>query len=271
MKISYYLITLLVLLGLSSCKSKEKEKIVEKPILKITQSIDKTTQREEPDEAETLVQQAITAHGGDRYNKAHYSFTFRDKDYTFQNDGNKYIYTASMKEKGNEIIDLLDNGKLLRKVNGKPVSLSPKDTAKYTEALNSVIYFATLPHKLNDKAVNKTYIEHTTIKGEDYKAIEVTFDQKGGGTDHDDVFMYWINAKSKTIDYLAYKYETNDGGVRLRSSYNRRTVDGIIFQDYINYKAPIGTTLTDLPSLLEKGKLEELSRIETENVVNLDK
>lgn len=271
MKITYSLITLLVLLGLSSCKSKEKEKTVEKPLIETTQSINKNTQREEPDEAEFLVQQAIIAHGGNRYNNAHYGFTFRDKDYTFKNDNNKYIYTASMKEKGNETIDFLDNGQLLRSVNGKPVSLSPKDNAKYTEALNSVIYFATLPHKLNDKAVHKTYIEHTTIKGIDYKAIEVTFDQKGGGTDHDDVFMYWINVKSKTIDYLAYKYETNDGGVRFRSSYNRRTIDGIIFQDYINYKAPIGTPLTELPSFLEKGKLEELSRIETENIVNLAK
>jgi len=269
MKVICYLITLSVFLGLSSCKSKEKEKTVENNIPKLVQSTDDSIQREEPDEAEIVVLEAIMAHGGNRYNKAHYGFTFRDKNYTFQNDGNKYIYTVSMVEKGNKIIDSLNNGNLFRTLNKQSVSLSPKDNTKYTEALNSVIYFATLPHKLNDKAVHKKYIENVKIKDNYYKAIEVTFDQKGGGTDHDDVFMYWINAKTKTMDYLAYKYETNDGGVRFRSSYNRRTVDGIIFQDYINYKAPIGTPLKELPSLFENGELEELSRIETENVVKL--
>ncbi|MUH34889.1 hypothetical protein D9O36_03470 [Zobellia amurskyensis] len=264
MKVTYYLIILSVLVGFFSCKSKEKEN-AEESFIETNHSVDSSTLREEPNEAEILVLETIIAHGGNRYNKAHYGFTFRDKDYTFQNDGNKYIYTVAI----NDTIDTLDNGKLLRTVNGKPVSLSTKDNDKYKEALNSVIYFATLPHKLNDIAVNKTYIERIEINGEDYKAVEVSFDQKGGGTDHDDVFMYWINTNSKTVDYLAYKYETNNGGVRFRSAYNRRTVDGILFQDYINYKAPIGTPLTELPSLFEKKKLEELSKIETENVVNL--
>jgi len=61
----------------------------------------------------------------------------------------------------------------------------------------------------------------------------------------------------------------NKGGVRFRSAYNRRVIDGIIFQDFINYKAKIGTPLFDLPSLYEKGELEELSRIETKDIQNL--
>ena len=264
MKITSYLIVASVLMGFFSCKSKEKEK-KEESVVKTSYSTDPSTQREEPDEAEILVLEAIIAHGGNAYNIAHYGFTFRNKEYTFKNDGNKYTYTASV----GDTIDFLENGKLVRSVNGQPVSLSPKDNDKYKEALNSVIYFATLPHKLSDKAVNKTYKEEIKINGEDYKAVQVTFDQKGGGTDYDDVFMYWINKNSKTVDYLAYKYATNGGGVRFRSAYNSRTVDGIIFQDYINYKAAVGTPLTKLPVLYEKGKLEELSKIETENVVNL--
>ncbi|CAM4111199.1 DUF6503 domain-containing protein [Zobellia roscoffensis] len=269
MKVTFYPIILAAFLGLFSCKSKEKEKTTEENVPILTKPMDDSIQRDEPDDAEILVLEAIIAHGGSRYSTAHYGFTFRDKDYTFQNNGNKYIYTTTMTENGDKTIDFLNNGKLLRTLNEQPVTLSPKDNTKYTEALNSVIYFATLPHKLNDKAVHKKYVENVKIKDTDYKAIEVTFDQKGGGTDHDDVFMYWINTKTKTIDYLAYSYETNDGGVRFRSAYNRRTVDGIIFQDYVNYKAPVGTPLTELPSLFQKGELEELSRIETENVVNL--
>ena len=63
----------------------------------------------------------------------------------------------------------------------------------------------------------------------------------------------------------------NGGGVRFRSAYNSRNVGGIIFQDYVNYKAEMGTPLGDLPKLFEQGRLKELSKIDTENVINLKK
>ena len=124
---------------------------------------------------------------------------------------------------------------------------------------------------MQDKAVKKSYQGTTTIKGKTYEILEIRFEQEGGGRDHDDVFHYWINQESNVIDYLAYNYQVNGGGVRLRSAYNSRNIGGIIFQDYVNYKADIGTPLGDLPKLLEQGKLKELSRIETENVVQLKK
>ena len=70
------------------------------------------------------------------------------------------------------------------------------------------------------------------------------------------------------MNYMAYSYHTNDGGVRFRSAYNPRTVDGIRFQDYVNWEAPIGTPLEELPKLYENGQLKELSKIETEAVQN---
>ena len=150
----------------------------------------------------------------------------------------------------------------------KKQSLSTEDAGKYGEALNSVIYFATLPHKLQDASVHKTFVEETTIKGKKYDVIQVTFGQDGGGKDFDDEFHYWINKQTHKIDYLAYNYRTNDGGVRFRSAFNTRVIDGLTFQDYINYEAPLETDLKDLPKLYEQGKLKEVSQILTENVVN---
>jgi hypothetical protein len=201
---------------------------------------------------------------------AHYAFTFRDKKYTFHNTKEGYTYTVTSQKDDQVIKDILENGKLTRTVNGEKTELSPKDIVKYTEALNSVVYFATLPHKLKDAAVNKTYEGRTSIKDQDYDVLAVTFNQEGGGTDHDDTFMYWINTDTHTIDYLAYSYETDDGGVRFRSAYDPRTVGGIRFQNYVNYEVPIGTALNELPKLYEAGNLKELSRIETEDVVLIE-
>ncbi|WP_075341480.1 DUF6503 family protein [Tenacibaculum agarivorans] len=243
-----------------SCKSEKQEHKELKNIEKKDVPVSK---------GDSIVNLAITAHGGTLYDSASYKFTFRKKEYTFTNTKDTYQYSVKTQKENQLIEDVLDNGKLTRKVNGEMTTLNPRDNSRYKEALNSVVYFATLPYKLNDGAVNKKYKGEIVIKGENYFVVEITFNQDGGGKDFEDQYYYWIHTKTHTMDYLAYNYKVNNGGVRFRSSYNRRNVDGILFQDYINYKAEVGTPLADLPALFEKGELKEVSRIDTESVVNL--
>ena len=224
-----------------------------------------------PTKAEQVLAKAIQAHGGQGYEQAHYQFVFRDKSYTFKNEDQSYEYVRNYVDNGEEIQDILNNTTFKRTINGKEASLSAKDIAKHKEAVNSVIYFATLPYKLQDPAVKLAHKGTATIKSKSYDILSVHFNELNGGVDHDDEFHYWINQTTNRIDYLAYNYLTNNGGVRFRSAYNTRVVDGIVFQDYINFKAPIGTSLIELPTLFEKEELKQLSLIETEEVVNLKK
>ena len=270
MKHSLSIVCLIAIICFSSCKSEKKKNNTSSGKMEVTsQKIESPSESKAMDKADSLVAQTIEAHGGKLYDKAHFRFKFRDKDYTFHNKKEGYTYTSTLQKQGDKIRNVLTNGSLTRTVNGDTVELSPKDVAKYTEALNSVVYFATLPYKLKDAAVNSAYEGQTTIKGQDYDVLAVTFDREGGGKDHNDEFRYWIDTDTKTVDYLAYNYETNDGGVRFRSAYDPRNVGGIRFQNYVNYEAPIGTPLDELPGLFEAGKLKELSRIETEDVVEL--
>lgn len=220
--------------------------------------------------AEILFQETFKAHGGDLYNTAQYAFVFRKKTYTVKNNNALYEYTVTSSKKGTEIKDVLNNNGFFRYKNGVEVNLSEKKRNTYQSALNSVIYFATLPHKLNDKAVNKSHQGTVTINGTKYDLLGITFNQEGGGEDFDDTFLYWINSNTKKIDFLAYNYTVNGGGVRFRSAYNTRIVDGIIFQDFVNFKAKVGTPLKSLSALYERNALKELSRIKTENVLNLN-
>lgn len=255
----------------TSCKDNNNNiSNTESPILNTTQK-DSTQKIKPVNKAELLINKAIKAHGGTLYDKAAFTFIFRTKEYSFTNNGTDYKYEVKDETKGDLVFDIMENGTFTRFVNDKQKALNEKQIKAYSGALNSVIYFATLPHKLNDPAVNKSFKGTTSIKGEDYNVIEVTFNKEGGGQDHDDEFHYWINTKTNTIDYLAYNYRVNGGGVRFRSAYNVRVIDGIRFQDYINFKAPLNTPLKDLPELFEKGELKELSRIETENIINLNK
>lgn len=219
--------------------------------------------------AEQVFNKSLAAHGGKLYEDAHYEFTFRGKQYTFKNMGDHYAYTLEYEKNDTTIVDLLDNNSFVRKVNGEVEELTEKKDKAGREALNSVIYFATLPHKLQDKAVNKSYAGTINIKGKAYEVLKVTFEEEGGGTDFDDTYHYWINEETGLIDYLAYNYTVNGGGVRFRAANNTRKVDGIVFQDYVNYKAELGTALSNLPGLWEKGELKKLSDINTESVKSL--
>ncbi|MFB9057799.1 DUF6503 family protein [Mariniflexile ostreae] len=224
----------------------------------------------QPSKAEVILNQAINAHGGDLYDSANYTFVFRGNTYQFKNDGKAYEYSKSSQKGDSLIIDRLKNGKFSRTINNDTIALSEKDIKSGTGAINSVIYFATLPHKLKDDAVNETYMGETTIKGKNYSILSISFSQDGGGEDFDDEYYYWIDTDAHTVDYLAYNFHVNQGGVRFRSAYNRSIVDGITFQDYVNYKAEVGTPLKALPELYEAGKLIELSKIETESITNLN-
>ena len=245
-----------------ACTSNEKE---------TTEPTTVPTEKVELSHSQTILNESIKAHGGELYNTAEYSFVFRGNTYQFANDGSDYTYTKKTVKGDTTIFDVLNNGLFTRAINGEEIELTEKQIAGGTGAINSVIYFATLPYKLQDKAVNTKYVDSIVIKDKNYDVLEITFAQDGGGEDHDDEYYYWINKDTKKIDYFAYNYSVNEGGVRFRSAYNTRVVDGITFQDYVNYKAEVGTPLKDLPGLYEAGKLTELSKIDTENVVNLAK
>ncbi|WP_187269391.1 DUF6503 family protein [Algibacter pacificus] len=261
-----YVLMFFSIMWLLSCNYKEK-----KNSPKIIETTTKTPSPISLTKSEKILNETIRAHGGNLYKTAKYSFVFRGNTFQFINDGSNYEYTKTYKKGDSLIKDVLKNGVFTRTVDNTAITLSEKDIASGSGTINSVIYFATLPYKLNDDAVNSKYIENTTIKGKTYDVIEITFNQDGGGEDHDDEYYYWINTNTKKIDYLAYNYSVNKGGVRFRRAYNKRVVNGITFQDYVNYKAPVGTPLKDLPTLFEANQLTELSKINTEDVVNLNK
>ena len=220
--------------------------------------------------SDSLIEEAIKAHGGELYETAEYQFNFREKVFTFKNNGTKNEYTAESQTDLGWQKDVLKDGIFTRSIDGNPLNLTEEESGKYGESLNSVIYFATLPHKLSDASVQSEYFGQTTIGLKEYETVKITFKEEGGGQDFQDEYCYWIDAESNRIDYFAYNYQVNGGGSRFRSAYNTREIDGILFQDYINYEAELSTPLEDLPGLFDLDSLKEISRIELVDIRVLD-
>lgn len=219
--------------------------------------------------AQQIIDKAIENAGGDLYKNTAIQFTFRDIQYTSHRKNGVYQLTRSFTDSLGEVKDVLTNSGFNRYRNSEIVSLADSIATLYSNSVNSVHYFVQLPFGLNDDAVQKELKGETEVKGKKYYNIEVTFKQEGGGTDHDDVYMYWINKEDFTLDYFAYKFYTGKGGIRFREAYNLRTINGIRFADYRNYKIEPwkSVDLKNLGKLFETGKLELLSDIKTEDIL----
>ncbi|MGE0588733.1 MAG: DUF6503 family protein [Cyclobacteriaceae bacterium] len=216
-----------------------------------------------------IIDKTIEVSGGAKYQKSVVEFDFRDRHYIARRDGGTFSYERVFEDTTGTVHDYVTNDGFRREINGEEVVVPDSMSTKYTSSTNSVNYFALLPYGLNDAAVNKAFLGETEIEGKKYYKIKVTFSANGGGEDFEDEFLYWINQETFEMDYLAYSFEESDEvSFRFRVGYNPRVVNGIRVQDYINYKPENNSLkLEQAEELFKDGKLIELSRIETENVV----
>lgn len=214
-----------------------------------------------------IVNKAIEKAGGDKFDNSIIHFTFRGKQYRSERNKGMYALERYMEKPEGMIHDIVSNSGLKRSIDNCIYTVADSLQTKISDGVNSVHYFANLPYGLQAEAVHKKLIGESSINGKSYYKIKVTFDKIGGGTDFEDEFMYWIHKDDFTVDYLAYKYAVNGGGIRFRAAYHIRTINGIRFVDYINYKiSDLSVSLSELDNLFEKNKLKQVSKIELTNI-----
>ncbi len=225
------------------------------------------TPKKKPLTAQEIADKAISVSGGSLHKTKMVSFDFRDKHYTSQPENGKKVLTRTFVADSVTILDVKRGNAFQRTLNDSVISLPDTLVSKYANAVNSVHYFARLPFGLNDPAVHKTLMDTVSIKDKNYYQLEITFDQENGGKDFDDTYYYWFNAQTFKLDYLAYKFNVDGGGIRFREAYNERYLEGIRFVDYNNYKpqAPDSDFQT-VAGQFESGNLELLSKIELKNI-----
>ena len=217
--------------------------------------------------AQNIIDKSIEVCGGSMYRSSAISFDFRDKTYVLENSDGQRVMKRIFKIDSTVVIDVLKTKGFQRFVNNRPINLADSIAEKYTNSVNSVHYFAYLPYGLNDPAVNKESMGKVKIKGKEYFKIKITFDEKGGGEDFEDTYIYWFDTTTFKPDYLAYEFHDDGGGMRFREAYNERYVHGIRFVDYRNYQPKDADgSIFKIDSLFIAKKLELLSKIELRNI-----
>ncbi|MDT0687100.1 DUF6503 family protein [Autumnicola psychrophila] len=219
-------------------------------------------------DAQEVVNRAIEIAGGENYERASIKFDFRNSTYrSSRNNGEFELERLVVDSAGFKTRDVLTNNGLVRFRNDSAVKIADSLMNSVSNSVNSVHYFVQLPYGLNAPAANKELVGRDTINSQGYYEIKVTFNAEAGGSDHEDVYLYWINDNTFTVDYLAYNFEVNEGGVRFRKAINPRVINGIRFVDYENFKYPdADVKLEKLDSLYTAGELDYISKIVNRNI-----
>jgi hypothetical protein len=222
---------------------------------------------QEISKAQQVVDRAQAVHGSELLDQASVAFVFRDRFYRGERNKGQFTYHRVFADTTGEVHDTYSNDFFTRSINGQDVELPEEQKTKFTSSVNSVIYFAYLPYFLNDKAVQKEYLGEVELKGQPYEKVRITFAQEGGGEDYEDTFVYWFHKDKHTLDFMAYSFQVDGGGTRFREAFNPRQVNGVRFQDYINYKTDSSQVpLEQYDRLFINGHMIQLSKIELENV-----
>ena len=219
--------------------------------------------------AQDIVDASIQYYGQDQWDQVAINFQFRQHNYALNRKHKSVVYVRQSKKQPVITDSLFNHKRLVRYQETQPSVLSDSLQQRYSASVNAVLYFFQLPRVLNDPAAIKERMANTTILGKTYHAVKVTFAQEGGGTDYEDEFRYWFDPETYAIDFMAYRYWTDGGGVRFRAAKNKRAMGQAIFQDYSNYKpATTDVSLDDLPALYASEQLIEVSQIEN-NVISV--
>lgn len=217
------------------------------------------------EDADRIIARAIEAHGGQRFEQSHISFDFRGEAFSIARRNGTFRYERALND-AEETVFVMTNDSLYKTEGGTWVEMNARQYRSAETALNSVVYLALLPYRLQDEAAQSALLGVDTIAGRPYNRVEVTFEEEGGGRDWEDRFMYWFGADYDMLDFIAYEYFTGEGGTRFREAYNRRDVEGIVFQDYRNYTADEIDGLSAYPGLWLRDRLALVSTIELENI-----
>ena len=217
---------------------------------------------------EEIINKSIEVSGFNT-NEIDITFDFRAYHYEFFRKDYNFTYARTTIKDDKKIRDELSSTKGLKRfIDSVPESLTDSLALAYSNSLNSVMYFFQLPKPLLDGAVHSELLDEIKIEGATYWTIKVYFSEEGGGDDYQDEYRYWINQDTYEIDYLAYNYTTEGGGIRFRKAIKKKRVKGILFQDYQNF-SPSNKfePLDSLPQIYEDGLLSQISLIENKNII----
>ncbi len=185
-----------------------------------------------------IVDRAIEHHGGEIYRHSETELDLCSKSGCFQVtanlDGDRWAYTVSGKSGGSQLRVLSADDRLKVQRDGAEEAVTADKEQRFRDWAMARVYFCFLPFRLNDPSVLKQSLGLVGWNGRRLHKVKVTF-RAGTSTDAGDQYMYWFDPETARLEYLAYSYDDNSGGLSFRRAVRHRRIGGLLFFDQENY------------------------------------
>ena len=222
----------------------------------------------EPDRV-SIIDEAIAFHGGDLYRHSSTELDLCSKSGCFRVraavDGDRFDHTVSGKSRGAEVEVRITNDTVEAKQDGRSIEVGAADEQRRRDFVMARVYFPFLPYRLTDPGVFHEDLGIVDWDGRRLHKVKVTF-QPGSSTDADDEYMYWFDPDTGRVEYFAYSYSNNGGGIRFRRAIDHRRVGGILFFDQENLGAEGGDLRVDDIDAAFVETLRHVSTVRLQNI-----
>ncbi len=217
-----------------------------------------------------IVDRAIEHHGGEIYRHSETELDLCSKSGCFRLvtrvDGDRWVYTVSGRSGGSQLRVHSAHDALVVSRNGVEESVEAGKGQRYRDWAMARVYFCFLPFRLNDPSVYKQDLGVVDWNGRRLHKVKVTF-EAGTSTDAGDGYMYWFDPETARLEYFAYSFETDGGGLRFRRAVRHRRIGGVLFfdQENLGVDGP-GLSVDAIDAAYVRDSLRQISTVRLEGI-----
>lgn len=218
-----------------------------------------------------IIDQAFKAHGSKVFDQSIIEFRIGKRNYKSTRENGEYRYERFWDSLGVTLHDDLTRRGITRHFDQTQALLDTKKIDELSSSIRNLFFLFSIPFGLNEPQIIKEYLGEVILVEKPYHKIRISFKlNPNDRTIYDNEFVLWIHKTRFTIDYLSFKLsEPNDKSLRFRQAVNPRKVEGLLIQDFKEFK-PIQDSIEIAPADLDQAwigkQLQEWSGIKLEQV-----
>lgn len=199
--------------------------------------------------ARALLDSAIVAHGGQKFEGATIEFGLNNYDFALKRDGYNYDYMMYQERDSAMHTVKTFNGGITYHIDDSLVDPGARQITLIRERVNNVAYDFYIPLSFTGNDVVLTYLGQENMRLKPYHKLKVTYKQIEGAEPDERAYVLWMDADTYEIDFIAKQNETTSGRKQFMAAAYKRRVEGLLFSDFELYQTAGRNTDVSIDSL----------------------
>ncbi|MFT5751356.1 MAG: hypothetical protein ACI86L_000857 [Dokdonia sp.] len=204
--------------------------------------------------------------GKDKMNNTTVTFDVNDMIYESKRTGNGYHFSMTRTLDTTTFQAKAYNGGFEYTENGIPKNYGFQNL-QVEKQLLAINHFMEIPMLfIDDNSAIITQKNPVIIDNKNYLLFHVKYESLMP-TDLISNYYLYIQKKEQTVDFIGYDFAPAEDRLFFRESFNRRTVEGIVFEDYRTFRTKTnGVVMDSLPILFLRNELDLTAAFKPENI-----